>query len=272
MKHGETGGHKRRGKSRTGIVVLSFLLSFILLSSIYYWELVLRPEDGWSGDRRQIVWCVLSLILSCFGAKFVDLFFKLQDSNRVLRSMLVKFFDMLFKLQESNRELKKMSEHDVMTGLRNRRAYSETIEAFLKKAPEDCCVLMADVNGLKEVNDTRGHKAGDELLIGTADCLRRAFEGDDRIFRIGGDEFCVIAEVSPETMERDIATFERLTAEWRGNHIDRLSVACGMACSRDHQAIEDLVREADQRMYECKERYYMMSGKDRRKRQQEGNE
>ncbi len=264
MKHGETESHKRRGKSRTGIVVLSFLLTFILLSSIYYWELVLRPEDGWSDGRRHIVWCVLSLLLSSFGAKFVDMFFKLQDSNRVLRSMLTKFFDMVFRLQESNKALKKMSEHDVMTGLRNRRSYSETIEAFLKKAPEDCCVLMADVNGLKEVNDTRGHKAGDELIIGTADCLRRAFDGNDKIFRIGGDEFCVIAEVSPETMERDIATFERLIAEWRGSNIDCLSVACGMASSREHQTIADLVRDADQRMYECKERYYIMTGKQRR--------
>ena len=236
------------------------------------WELALRPKDGWSSGREHIVWCVIFLLLSCFVAKFVDMFFKLQDSNRVLRSMLVKFFDMVFKLQESNEALKNMSEHDAMTGLRNRRAYSETIEAFLKKVPEDCCVMMADINGLKEVNDTRGHKAGDELIIGAADCLRRAFKGNDRIFRMGGDEFCVIAEAPPEAMERDIATFERLTAEWKGNYIESLSVSCGMASSREHQTIADLVKDADQRMYECKERYYMMSGKDRRKRQQEGNE
>lgn len=82
---------------------------------------------------------------------------------------------------------------------------------------------------------------------------------------MGGDEFCVIAEASPEAMERDIATFERLTAEWKGNYIESLSVSCGMASSREHQAIADLVKDADQRMYECKERYYVMSGKKRRK-------
>lgn len=253
-----------RGMSNVGTVGDDAVVKRFTVRNLT-WELALRPKEGWSDGRQQILWCVAFLFLSCFVAKFVDMFFKLQDSNRVLRSMLVKFFDMVFKLQESNEALKNMSEHDAMTGLRNRRAYSETIEAFLRKVPEDCCVMMADINGLKEVNDTCGHKAGDELIIGAADCLRRAFEGNDRIFRMGGDEFCVIAEVSPEAMERDIATFERLTAEWKGSFIDSLSVSCGMASSRDHQVIADLVRDADQRMYECKERYYMMSGKERRK-------
>ena len=265
------GKGEARGMSNVGAVGDDAVVKRFTVSNLT-WELAVRPKDGWSNDSQHIVWCVIFLLLSCFVAKFVDMFFKLQDSNRVLRSMLVKFFDMVFKLQESNEALKNMSEHDAMTGLRNRRAYSETIEAFLKKVPEDCCVMMADINGLKEVNDTRGHKAGDELIIGAADCLRRAFKGNVRIFRMGGDEFCVIAEAPPEAMERDIAAFERLTAEWKGNYIESLSVSCGMASSREHQTIADLVKDADQRMYECKERYYMMSGKDRRKRQQEGNE
>ena len=53
---------------------------------------------------------------------------------------------------------------------------------------------MSDVNGLKEANDTLGHEAGDELIIGSAECLEKSFEGINTIYRLGGDEFTVIVE------------------------------------------------------------------------------
>ena len=57
--------------------------------------------------------------------------------------------------------------HDQMTGLQNRRAFSERLEHLAREMPEHLCIVMADVNGLKQMNDTCGHDAGDELIIGT---------------------------------------------------------------------------------------------------------
>ncbi len=228
------------------------------------WELALRPKEGWSSPWQHVVAGVLFVLLAGFTAKFVDVVIRLRESNRVLRRMIGKFFDMLFRLRESNEALKNMSEHDAMTGLWNRRAYAAAIDAFTRNPPGDCCVMMADINGLKEVNDTSGHKAGDELILGATECLRHAF-GKAAIYRLGGDEFCVIAKKPPEEMENDIAVFQRLIGEWRGSDAGRLSVSYGMANSRDHQDFTALVRDADRKMYESKSNYYRMSGKDRRK-------
>ena len=57
-----------------------------------------------------------------------------------------------------------------------------------KELPVPCTVVMADINGLKEANDTLGHEAGDELIIGSAECLRNGFDGIDAIYRLGDDE------------------------------------------------------------------------------------
>ena len=77
--------------------------------------------------------------------------------------------------------------YDQMTGLQNRRAYSEKVEQLSKQLPVPCTLVMADINGLKETNDTLGHEAGDELIIGSAECLRKSFDGIETLYRIGGD-------------------------------------------------------------------------------------
>lgn len=209
------------------------------------WELSLRPKNGWSSIGQHIAAGFLFILMSCFVAKFVDMFFQLRDSNKTL---------------------KHISDHDGMTGLGNRRAFEAVIDSFSKDLPKDYCVLMCDINELKTINDAYGHKAGDELILGASECLRRAFDGLDTIYRLGGDEFCVIATEPPETMQRRITVLEQLTAEWKGSYKNGLSISYGMASSRDHQDIAALIKNADQKMYEYKRNYYMTSGKERRRR------
>ena len=81
---------------------------------------------------------------------------------------------------------------DQLTSLKNRRAYEEQIAEFSTNKPLELCVIMLDVNDLKVINDTLGHIAGDELLTGTSECIKQAFSDTDMIYRIGGDEFCVL--------------------------------------------------------------------------------
>ena len=85
-----------------------------------------------------------------------------------------------------------LSYHDQLTGLFNRRFFEEELERLdiLRNLP--LCIIMADVNGLKLINDSFGHRVGDELLLKVAQVLKRACRADEIISRIGGDEFVIL--------------------------------------------------------------------------------
>ena len=160
----------------------------------------------------------------------------------------------------------KFAYYDQMTGLKNRRAYSEKLDELAKGMPANLCVVMADLNGLKRANDTMGHEAGDELIIGASECLSQAFDGAGTVYRIGGDEFCVIME---RTLPEAMHCLERLaevSSGWKGRFINGVSLSCGVETNQDCTDIEAIVKEADRKMYAEKSNYYRNSGIDRRRR------
>ena len=155
---------------------------------------------------------------------------------------------------------KQYAYYDRMTGLQNRRAYEEKLHELSKDAPAEFCIIMADINGLKETNDTLGHDAGDELIIGSSLCLSEAFNRIDTIYRIGGDEFCIIMPGSAETAQNCIAKLEELSTDWQGRYIERISIAIGFASNKEYNKIDDISAVADKNMYENKRTYYMNRG------------
>ena len=156
--------------------------------------------------------------------------------------------------------------YDQLTDLQNRRAYEETVEQLAKKLPTGCSVITADINGLKQTNDTLGHHAGDELIIGAAKCLSRSFTGTDRIYRMGGDEFAVIITDEKYDIDAALDRLKRYSADWKGTMIHGFSISTGVASAKEFNDIDTLLKMADQRMYESKRQYYMSTGKDRRRR------
>ena len=124
-----------------------------------------------------------------------------------------------------------------------------------------------DVNGLKGVNDSLGHKAGDELIIGASECTKKAFTGLGKIYRTGGDEFMAILKCNEEELNKQITAFEQLISNWSGNMVNSLSISYGIASVKDYPnlTVRELASEADKRMYEAKAEYYRQSGIDRRK-------
>ena len=171
---------------------------------------------------------------------------------------------------ESEKELAdiqtRYAQYDQMTGLKNRRAYEQQLRELEKDPPPEYCIVMADINGLKKANDSIGHHAGDELITGASDCLAAAFEGIDSIYRIGGDEYCVIMTGPEEKARQCLERLEELTRHWKGVYNDHLFLSTGVASNRDHDSVETIMAEADRTMYECKRNYYMSTGRDRRKR------
>ena len=156
--------------------------------------------------------------------------------------------------------------YDQMTELQNRRAFEEKIDQLSKALPAGCRVVSADVNGLKETNDSLGHLAGDELITGAAECLRRGFEGIDGIYRIGGDEFAVIIPDEGYDLDGALERLKKTGAEWRTGQIRSISISTGVASADEFDTIGEILRAADSRMYESKRRYYESTGRDRRRR------
>ena len=202
-------------------------------------------------------WSLLNLVIFSSVGILIGYF---VDTSRFERYAYARSAEKLADIQ------KRYAYYDQMTGLKNRRAYAEQIESLGADLPQDLCVVMADINGLKTTNDTIGHEAGDELITGAADCLQQAFSCTDKVYRIGGDEFCVMMKGSREDAQRCIDRLEEITAKRKGRHIGSISISCGAEPAEGHADIESVVKEADRRMYESKNQYYLTSGKDRRKR------
>ena len=160
---------------------------------------------------------------------------------------------------------------DALTGVRSRHAYARTLEAYnaAGKIPERLAAFTIDINGLKQVNDSLGHEAGDELICGAARCIEIAVGMTVPCFRTGGDEFVILAEMDRKEAEDVSRRLTEETAAWKGRKVGELSVSIGYALAEDHPDLsaEKLVREADMAMYEAKAEYYRNAQKDRRRHQ-----
>lgn len=154
----------------------------------------------------------------------------------------------------------RLSREDSMTGLQNRRSFDEYIQAMMESRQEDADaeLLFLDMNDLKEVNDQYGHKAGDELIIGAAQCLTETFGPEAACFRLGGDEFCVVIP-GPRGQKTDWRESLRKAVERynQGRRI-RVSLAVGSSMLLDENGqvknLSDWKQEADLQMYEEKKK------------------
>ena len=151
---------------------------------------------------------------------------------------------------------------DALTGTYSRFAYNEAVK---KPVPKTLAAFLIDINGLKAVNDSIGHKAGDELICGAARCIEAAFGSQGKVFRIGGDEFAVLALMTEEEVVNSLANLQQKTSSWTGEKVKSLSLSTGVALASDHEgcAMEELIKIADQGMYEQKKAYYQKIGRDR---------
>jgi diguanylate cyclase len=160
----------------------------------------------------------------------------------------------------SAQESRRLAVTDGLTGLANRVQLYEELPRALAKADRNgtrVSVLLIDMNGFKQVNDSLGHQAGDQLLVGFGHLLRRCVLGSDLVARLGGDEFTIVLpdvtdELQPQAVIRRIraAMAEPIDV---GPTMVQPSASIGMAMSEPgEQATDELLNRADVAMYEAK--------------------
>lgn len=153
-------------------------------------------------------------------------------------------------LISARRGVYRMSITDQGTGLMNRVAYEKCLRKSDQRVIAPAACIYIDANGLHEINNERGHEAGDQLLRAVAERLREQFPRDD-LYRVGGDEFVVFpapaAEAEYEARMRAVS--ESLAAQGH-------SISYGIAVCEAANGLRELVREADEKMLGSKRAYY----------------
>lgn len=171
--------------------------------------------------------------------------------------------------EEKNRNLLySMAHFDDMTGTCNRRSFDEFMDEYKYDLPgDDLVVFSFDLNQLKEANDSHGHEAGDEIIIGAAKCMRDVLGPYGSVYRTGGDEFSVIANIDEKELGNVIDKLKERFDNWRGILFPSLSISMGYISASEDSGIriDDMRREAEKRMYANKSEFYQHEGNDRRK-------
>ncbi len=154
--------------------------------------------------------------------------------------------------------LQYMSYSDQLTKFGNRYAMNEHINNI--PDGESVGVVFCDVTGLKRINDTKGHKAGDQLIIRACESLRRVFS-DYELFRIGGDEFLALCPaISEEALNKKVEALKKDIQE------NSIIMAIGSVWQKEGKKnIDLLLSESERLMYEDKSAYYKTAGIDRRR-------
>lgn len=166
--------------------------------------------------------------------------------NVVKVSQLEKSKEEIEKQQE---QLKFMSYRDMLTSLYNRNKYMQMLDSYRGQILEKVGIVYIDLNGLKQVNDSKSHGEGDKLIRNAAESIARFFT--DKSYRIGGDEFVVldIGTEKDEFLSR-IEEFHQIIEE------QQISVSAGFLWKETCDNLEAALKEAEQRMYKEKESYY----------------
>ena len=172
-----------------------------------------------------------------------------------LRTQLADQIQSLAKVESLASEVYKLAALDQLTGLYNRRSGEQRLAQEISRAQRHgrpLTVLLMDLDGLKQVNDTHGHAAGDMVLKGFAERVQRAIRGSDLAVRLGGDEFMVLLpECRVEEVRHVLARVEGLEVIYNNEKIP-CRFSRGWTDYKSGESPQDLLKRADDKLYESK--------------------
>jgi diguanylate cyclase (GGDEF)-like protein len=179
-----------------------------------------------------------------------------------LRQRVHELEELEIQRNRAEEALRTLSIKDDLTGLYNRRGFFALAEQGLKTAQRmetEMLLIYGDLDDLKKINDTFGHKEGDQALMVISQILKESFRESDIIARIGGDEFVILAMNGFETSaEKLIDRFKQVLSDYRlqTNPSHKLAMSFGIACfdPKNPSSIDALLVEADKSMYKNKQK------------------
>ena len=185
----------------------------------------------------------------CISCAIVDAYY---GGTRINEAILIcGIFFYIFLYAYDNRK-------DPLTGLLNRSSFYDDCNDLGRNIK---AVVSIDMNGLKELNDTQGHQAGDRALTGIGKALHEIEDENTRAYRVGGDEFILLFFKGQEDIVVERETLVKESVEKKGYRI-----SAGHAMLTGDTDLQEAIRVSDKMMYEDKAKYYRESGQDRRKR------
>lgn len=220
------------------VASLSFILTRVVCG---------RVEPFYTGtgyaDNLQICFYYFNIIISFFMSVLFSTMFAME-----IRYMQTQ-------LEQENRSLGEAANVDPLTHLLNRRSMNAQLKAMLDESgnsPQDFCIMLADIDDFKKVNDTYGHDCGDEVLISIANVIAHDVREEDAVCRWGGEEILIMLKadlaIAKKVAER-ICKDVRGVAVKHGEDYIGVTITIGIADYKKKQTIRSMIEEADRNMY-----------------------
>ena len=243
-----------------------FTIANIIFTMLYLFYAILAAMKN-KKNKRKIVANILGLVALCVTA-FVDMggyFTNVSEANQLGKVGFLVYAVILGvetarvaqeHVQENHKMeiYREMAEKDMPTGCYNRNAYAEDTSIGMELTGVQ--LITFDLNNLKVCNDTKGHMAGDKYIADAAHMIQDVFQGLGKVYRIGGDEFCIIAKnVSEKTILDRREMLKAAIKQYRQENADEgFGIACGYATFNPDidKDIEETRHRADLSMYENK--------------------
>jgi diguanylate cyclase (GGDEF)-like protein/PAS domain S-box-containing protein len=164
------------------------------------------------------------------------------------------------EIEQAYGELRQVTNHDPLTGLPNRRLLNELLEHAIRRAERDhskVALLLVDLDRFKTINETLGHRAGDQLLAEVAQRITKTLRDSDVTARLGGDEFIVIMDVMRDSDDVSVVAEKIIECIGQGFHIDDeefyIGASIGISIFPDNsREVGELIKTADIAMYQVK--------------------
>lgn len=197
------------------------------------------------------------VILACVWAGDADEFIARPVEGLAWLSAFVLAAVVTNMLAHAERNARRDAVHDALTGLLNRQALDERLQRAQphpNRRAETLSVIAADLDGLKAVNDSSGHEAGDEVLRDVASALAASIREGDLLYRLGGDEFLVLLPATPTSEAAELAERLRATIAARRPAGHDVTLSAGVAgVVHQHVDLEHLISRADRALYAAKQ-------------------
>lgn len=222
------------------------LLPYVAIGFYCIWLIILmiRHSSKQSTERIPIIYMSFAFLTGIIMPFLIGKEYAHVFCTTIAISMFVYYVFLILQV----------TKRDPLTGLLNRQAYYSDI----KNDPQDITALVSiDMNGLKTINDTEGHAAGDIAISTISDCFLSAVRRKQLIYRVGGDEFVVVCRKIPE--DEVIKLTERIH---EAVNATKYSCSIGYSYSADgKKSLDELLSESDANMYTEKQLYYKQNNK-----------